>query len=104
MISKFLLVLTILGLATANLHLNVKYRNIIDGEGALDEKIAQEIYQGFKSLHFERSEYRFKIFFETLKEIRNHNVGKYTWRQGINDFSDMTWEEFKAEKLMAPQS
>jgi cathepsin H len=26
-----------------------------------------------------------------------------TWTKGINDFSDMTWEEFKQDKLMAPQ-
>lgn len=104
MMSKFLLILVILGFASANLHLNIKYRDIIEGEGILDEKTAQEIYQNFRSQHFEKSEYRFKIFYETLKEIRNHNMGRHSWKQGINDFSDMTWEEFKAEKLMAPQA
>ena len=75
MISKFILTLTIIGLATANLHLNVKYRNILEGPQALDERIAQEIYMHFKSPHFERSEYRFRIFFETLKEInRKRNI------------------------------
>jgi cathepsin H len=104
MISKFILTLTIIGLATANLHLNVKYRNILEGPQALDERVAQEIYMHFKSPHFERSEYRFRIFFETLKEIKEHNSGSHSWRQGINDFSDMTFEEFKENRLMAPQN
>jgi C1A family cysteine protease len=48
--------------------------------------------------------YRFKIFYETLKEITQHNAGKHTWTQAINDFSDMTFEEFKQDKLMVPQN
>ncbi len=46
----------------------------------------------FKSPYFGRSEYRFKVFYETLKEIKEHNSGSHTWKQGINDFSDMTFE------------
>lgn len=30
-------------------------------------------------------------------------MGKHGWTQGINDYSDMSFEEFKAEKLMLPQ-
>lgn len=30
-------------------------------------------------------------------------MGKFTWKQGINDFTDMTFEEFKEERLMEPQ-
>jgi hypothetical protein len=41
---------------------------------------------------------------ETLIEIRNHNVGKFSWKQGLNDYSDMSFEEFKADKLMTPQN
>lgn len=41
MISKIILVVTILGLATANLHLNIKYRNILDGSEKLTERVAQ---------------------------------------------------------------
>jgi cathepsin H len=43
------------------------------------------------------------VFYKTLQEIKEHNAGKHTWTQGINEFSDMTFEEFKAVKLMAPQ-
>lgn len=31
MISKIILVLAVVGLATANLHLNIKYRNVLEG-------------------------------------------------------------------------
>lgn len=27
-----------------------------------------------------------------------------TWEQGVNDYSDMTWQEFKESRLMAPQN
>lgn len=104
MISKFILTLAVLSLVSANLHLNIKYKNILDGPEPLTERVAQEIYMNFRSPNFERSEYRFKVFFETLKEIKEHNSGKHSWRQGINDLSDMTFEEFKSDRLMAPQN
>ena len=31
-------------------------------------------------------------------------MGKHSWTKGINDFTDMTFEEFKEERLMAPQN
>lgn len=31
-------------------------------------------------------------------------MGKHSWTQGINDYSDMTFEEFEAERLMDPQA
>jgi len=104
--SNLLKILLILGLATlcfSNLHLNVKYRNFLNGVGSFDESAAREIYSQFTSVRG-KSEYRFKVFVDTLKEIRAHNQGKHTWTQGINDYSDMTFEEFKADKLMAPQN
>jgi hypothetical protein len=51
-----------------------------------------------------KNEYRFEIFFEALKEIQQHNLGEHSWIQGINDFSDMTFEEFTNDKLSAPQT
>ena len=102
--SKIILALLIVGLASANLHLNVKFRNILDGPEELTERIAQQIYLEFHSPNFERSDYRFQVFYETLKEIKDHNAGQHSWKQGVNDFSDMTFEEFKADKLMAPQN
>jgi cathepsin H len=100
-------ILFVLGLATlclSNVHLNVKYRQFLNGAGEFDQTIAKEIYSQFKSVHSERSEYRFKVFVDTLKEIRVHNAGKHTWTQGINEYSDMTFEEFSSDKLMTPQN
>jgi cathepsin H len=101
--SKILLLAAILAVALCNLHLNIKYRDFVNGEGVFSEAVAREIYGQFHSPYTQRSEIRFKIFSENLKEIRNHNMGKFSWQQGINDFADMTEEEFKEERLMAPQ-
>lgn len=92
--SNLLKILLVLGLATlclGNLHLNVKYRNFLNGVDSFDNSVAREIYNQFTSVRG-KSEYRFKVFTQTLKEIRAHNQGKHTWTQGINDFSDMTFE------------
>jgi hypothetical protein len=37
-------------------------------------------------------------------EIQKHNSEEHTWRQGINDYSDMTFDEFKINMLEAPQN
>jgi hypothetical protein len=52
MISKVILILTIIGLATANLHLNFKYRNVLEGQEPLTQRLAQDIYMQFKSPYF----------------------------------------------------
>ena len=101
--SKFLLVAALLAVALCNVHLNIKYRSFLSGDGFFNDVTAREIYNQFRSPYFEKSEYRFKIFAETLLQIRNHNMGKHSWRQGVTDFTDMTFEEFKEEYLMAPQ-
>ncbi len=101
---KILLVLGLLSICLANSHLNVKYRSFLNSFGEFKEATAREIYSQFHSLYREKSEFRFKVFAETLKEIRTHNQGKHSWIQGINDFSDMTFEEFKQDRLMAPQN
>jgi cathepsin H len=101
--SKILLLAALLAVALCNLHLNIKYRNFVNGEGLFSEATARQIYREFRSPHHAPSELRFKIFADNLKEIRNHNMGKFSWQQGINDFADMTFEEFQERILMAPQ-
>jgi hypothetical protein len=87
-------ILTILAV-TSNLHLDVKYRNILSGAEELTSEKTREIYyQEFES-SFNKDIYRYKIFEETLKSVITHNKKNLSWTQGINDFSDMTWEEFK---------
>lgn len=41
MISKIILILTILGIALSNTHLNIKYRDAVNGKEAVTEKIAR---------------------------------------------------------------
>ena len=102
--SKILLISLLVAVALCNLHLNVKYRNFLNGDGIFTELKAREIYSQFYSPYTTKSDYRFKVFAETLIEIRNHNMGKHSWTKGINDFTDMTFEEFKEERLMTPQN
>jgi len=43
------------------------------------------------------------IFYDTLAEIDQINSENRGWTAGINEWSDLTWEEFKGRFLMAPQ-
>lgn len=101
--SKILLLAALVAVALCNLHLNIKYRSMLNGDSPFSQLIAKEIYNQFHSPYTQKSDYRFKIFVENLLAIRSHNTQKLTWQQGINDFADMTFEEFRAERLMAPQ-
>merc|ERR1712004_26546 len=62
--------------------------------------------KGFKSLVEETT--RKAIFMENLNKVETHNAkfeaGLTTYKQGINQYSDMTWEEFKEVVLMKEQS
>ena len=46
-------------------------------------------------------EYRFQIFQQNLKKIQKWSQTK-TFSVGINQFSDLTWEEFTSSYLMTP--
>jgi len=48
-------------------------------------------------------ETRRAIFLDTLKEIDEINSRGLTWEAGVNEWSDLSWEEFQAKFLMAPQ-
>ena len=39
---------------------------------------------------------RFNIFQNNVKEIEAFNEGSHSWKKGINQFTDMTKDEFKA--------
>lgn len=47
---------------------------------------------------------RAEIFGDKLNEIRAHNSLQKGWTMGINQFSDMTFEEFSETILMNPQN
>lgn len=46
---------------------------------------------------------RFNIFMESSAYIRNHNAQGLSWTLAVNEFADMTFEEFKNSKLMDSQ-
>ncbi|XP_007243645.3 pro-cathepsin H isoform X3 [Astyanax mexicanus] len=43
---------------------------------------------------------RLQIFTENKRRIDHHNAGSHTFRMGLNQFSDMTFAEFKKHYLM----
>ena len=42
-------------------------------------------------------------FEQSLQRVAAHNAGGHSWRAGINQFSDLSDEEFKSKVLMRPQ-
>ena len=42
-------------------------------------------------------------FEQSLQRVAAHNAGGHSWRAGINQFSDLSDEEFKNSYLMRPQ-
>ena len=38
---------------------------------------------------------RWKIFINNIKTIRHHNSQNKTWKMSVNEFTDLTWEEFR---------
>jgi C1A family cysteine protease len=42
---------------------------------------------------------RYGVFKNNYAMITQHNSEKHSWRQGVNEYADMTWDEFKAQKL-----
>lgn len=91
-------------LALANSDLNLKFKGIISGQQPLTNVIARDMYYNHFTSNYPKSIYRFKVFERNLKQYIAHNLKNSGWEQGINDFSDMTWQEFKGAYLMAPQN
>lgn len=47
---------------------------------------------------------RYEIFSENLKMIRSHNKKRLSYTLGVNEFADLTWDEFRRHKLGAAQN
>lgn len=45
-------------------------------------------------------EYRYNVFLDNLKYIEKQNSMNLSYSVGINQFSDLTWEEFQKGYLM----
>ena len=79
-------------------HLNIIFSFPIISPSALDEQFEQFIMKfGKKYLTREEYERRRDIFYANLKEIEEHNERKTsTYTKGVNQFTDLTKEEFAA--------
>ena len=100
--SKLILLAILLALAMCNRGLNSDYSSFLSGEGVFSDSTARQIYNEYISPFNERSFYRFQIFKTTLMKIREHNSGDHSYTMGINQFSDMTFEEFTFTFMMEP--
>ncbi|KAF5789044.1 putative cathepsin H [Helianthus annuus] len=47
--------------------------------------------------------HRYSIFAESLETIRSHNKKGLSYTLGVDEYADMTWEEFSKNKLGAAQ-
>lgn len=100
---SFIILALALALVCANVHLNDRFQDIVDGKAPLTEEIAREMYSHYVSRFSTKNEERFQIFRKNLQKICAHNAKKLSWTMGINDFCDLTFEEFKNLRLMKPQ-
>ena len=57
-------------------------------------KVWQQMYKKTEKLEADESNTRFKVFQQNLKNILEHNAGNHSYKIGLNQFSDMTKEEF----------
>jgi cathepsin H len=60
----------------------------------------QQYNKAYSAEEFAR---RRAIFYDTLAEIKQINSENRGWEAGVNEWSDLSWEEFKGKFLMAPQ-
>ena len=64
-------------------------------------KFKEKFEKEYESLEHEME--RKEIFLSTLEEVEKHNMkfdkGLSTYQQGINYFSDWTWDEFQVKYL-----
>ena len=101
---KILAIVVLTVCVFCNQHLNDKYHDVLHGQNPIAEDISRQIYGQFKSVYSLQSESRYQIFSAKLEEMRQHNLLGLSWTQGINDYSDLTFEEFMGLRLMAPQN
>ncbi|KAI3789977.1 hypothetical protein L2E82_02785 [Cichorium intybus] len=91
---------------------------VSDGLRELETTVLQVIGQTRHALTFARFAHRYgkkyetademkqrySIFVESLKTIRSHNKKGLSYTLGVNEFTDMTWEEFSKHRLGAAQN
>ncbi len=103
MTAKLFLLVLLVASISANQYLNVKYRNVLEGDQPLTNHLARQMFEEFQTTR-EKTSYRFQIFYDNLKTIKQHNSEGHSWSQGVNAFTDLTFEEFVSDNLMEPQN
>ena len=63
-----------------------------------DYEVAYNKKYSFRERMMRRAHYE-----QSLQRVAAHNAGGHSWRAGINQFSDLSDEEFKNSYLMRPQ-
>ncbi|XP_070687517.1 pro-cathepsin H-like isoform X2 [Pempheris klunzingeri] len=66
----------------------------------LDENTNESLFKSWMAKHdktYSTNEYyqRLQIFIENKRKIDQHNAGNHSFTMGLNQFSDMTYEEFE---------
>ncbi|KAL0410415.1 UNVERIFIED_CONTAM: Cysteine proteinase 3 [Sesamum latifolium] len=93
-------------------------RQVVDGLHELEASILRIVGDSRRTLSFARFAHkygkryenaeeirrRFEIFSENLRMIRSHNKKGLSYTMGINEFTDMTWDEFRRHRLGAAQN
>ncbi|XP_044464099.1 thiol protease aleurain-like [Mangifera indica] len=93
-------------------------RLVSDGLFDLEASILQVIGHSHRALSFARFAHRYEKKYETIKEmklrfqifsenldlIRSTNRKGLSYKLGVNEFTDWTWEEFRRHRLGVPQN
>lgn len=93
-------------------------RQVVDGLHELEHSILRVVGNTRHAFSFARFAHRygkryedaeeiqkrFQIFVENLKMIKSHNRKGLSYTMGVNEFTDLTWEEFRKHRLGASQN
>jgi len=98
---RFLAALALSSLALASAHTHHAKKHF---SSSMTEKDAEEAFTSFIKTHnkkYTHDEFfnRFNTFKTNMEKIRIHNNGEENYTMGSNAFADLTWEEFRSNKL-----
>jgi len=68
------------------------------------EKELENLFTSFVKTHNKKYTHtdffnRFNTFKVNMEKIRLHNMGNHSFTLGVNEFADLTWQEFRSTKL-----
>nr|AFK34042.1 unknown [Lotus japonicus] len=115
---SLLLLTVVLGVAAAAGSSSFEDSNPIRLVSDLEEQVLQVIGQTRHAASFarfaskygkrydsvEEIQHRFRIFSENLELIKSTNKKRLSYKLGLNHFADLSWDEFRTQKLGAAQN